>query len=62
MIEDGKSNGVIYVQVSRGEYYHLISTKERLEVLKDYMESTEYPEKTTIKTILGIKEEEKSNE
>ena len=58
MIEDGKSNGVIYVQVSRGEYYHLISSKERLEVLKDYIKSTEYPEKSTIKVILGIKEEE----
>lgn len=58
MIEEGKSNGVIYVQVSRGEYYHLISTKERLEVLRDYMLSTVYPEKNTIITILGIKEEE----
>lgn len=53
---------VIYVQVSRGEYYHLISTKERLEVLRDYMRSTEFPENTIIKTILGIREEDKANE
>ena len=58
MTEEGKSNGVIYVQVSKDEYSRLIAARERLEILKGYMKSIEFPEINAIITILGIKEEE----
>ena len=42
-----------YVQVSKDEYSRLIAARERLEILKGYMKSIEFPEINTIITILG---------
>lgn len=42
-----------YVQVSKDEYSRLIAARERLEILKDYMKSMEFPEINAIITILG---------
>ena len=53
-----RENCVTYVQVSKGEYSHLIAVNARMEVLKDYMKSAEYPDSNTIKTILGIEKGE----
>lgn len=42
-----------YVQVSKDEYRRLIAARERLEILKGYMKSVEFPEINAIITILG---------
>ena len=41
------------VQVSKDEYSRLIAARERLEILKGYMKSIEFPEINAIITILG---------
>ena len=37
--------------------YDLAKTKAREEILKDYIESVNFVEKSIVETILGIKEE-----
>lgn len=45
---------MLFVSITTREYDKLIRDSERLNTIKDYLESEEYPTTATIKTLAGI--------